>query len=300
MFLIRSSRKFGRWAVALASLSLVSCASLNGSSDEEADEPSVGKVPDFLLSGGGMDDGVGTPIGRDASASGLDFSGLAFTDPDNPDKPIPELDQMFSEVTRDDWDDYFTRAKETAIREEKPMLLWFTDSERSPLCKRLENEVWRSNEFKKLADDRIVRVRFDFNLPKSETKKRNYLKAMKKQYKALGLPTVVILTADGQFVHQERGYVKGQSEFYYQQLKFRIEQAEQKYAADKARLKAQGYRNWKSRDGRTSLFAKPVGLKNGYLRLQRMDRERTTVKLEELSRADRQWVEEQVEKLGNR
>ncbi len=88
----------------------------------------------------------GTPV-KPGSNSQADIFGITpqedivFTDPDNPDAGIPELANLMSAPKRGPWEDSITIARQEAVREGKPMLLWFTDSSKSPMCKALSQEL---------------------------------------------------------------------------------------------------------------------------------------------------------------
>lgn len=292
-----------RWINHLIVLGLIfvvtSCGmmkSLNGSGESDNKRSNSGAFAGLPAEAQISRSGGGQALGGAQRLEKQDFSNLVFTDPDNPDKPIPELDQVFEADIVDGWFESYTEAKDAAIKNQRPLILLFTKTEGSPNCAHLEREVWKNEKFKAWADKELVLVKFDLSfggtLLGEAARKRRYVEGLKKQYKALGVPTVVVLTADGQYVHRETGYVKGRTEFYLDQLKFRVEQAQGEYLATRERYKKRGFRDWRSAKG-TTLFAKLLLYRDGKLLLERLDKERVVVEERLLDKENRDWIAEQ-------
>nr|MCU0752760.1 thioredoxin family protein [Akkermansiaceae bacterium] len=119
---------------------------------------------------------------------------------------------------RGPWEQSESVAKRLAVREGKPILIWFTDSARSPMCKALSEELFKNPEFEQWASEKIIRLRVDANvvvddpdlsLGEKETRLvelKRYVARMKKQYKVLGQPVMVMLNPAGEVIGRYRGY----------------------------------------------------------------------------------------------
>lgn len=240
---------------------------------------------------------------------------IVFTDPDNPDASLPELSSILTTAPkkRGPWEESETIAKKRAAREGKPLLIWFTDSARSPLCKALEQEVFNRPDFKKWASDRVVRLRIDTNIATSEyvndpdislgekesrrVEVINYAKRLKKQYKALGHPFVITLHPNGGVIGRYPGYSRGQSDFYWGRLKQDVEVSTLAHQEWRGKLEQKGYREWNDRHDR-SIFAKLAGYKDGTLILIEPDGTRCKTHESKLAKEDRDWIDEQKRRRG--
>ena len=91
-------------------------------------------IPPHLRAGRG---GPGAAGGASVSASvaipgATPEEDIVWTDPDDPDSEIPELDSLLAKPARGPWEQSEAVARRRAVREGKCMLIWFTDSQRSP------------------------------------------------------------------------------------------------------------------------------------------------------------------------
>ena len=137
----------------LACVLLASCAKLGLGSKPEPVTPAAAaeSVPPMLRAGTHDE---GTPVKPPTSAGTLQLTpeeDIVFTDPDNPDSNLPELSTLLSAAPkrRGPWEQSETIAKRRAAREGKPLLIWFTDSARSPMCKALNEELLSTPHFEK-------------------------------------------------------------------------------------------------------------------------------------------------------
>ena len=89
------------------------------------------------------------------------------------------------------WHTDMSKASEFAIKEKKPLLMFFTGSDWCGWCIRLQNEVFKTDEFKKWANENVVLVELDF--PK-RTPQDDNIKAQNRQlqsmFKVRGYPTI--------------------------------------------------------------------------------------------------------------
>jgi thioredoxin-related protein len=118
----------------------------------------------------------------------------------------------WSQLSRADgleWLGELETAKERANQEKKFILLCFTGSDWCPACKRLKSEVFDQPEFADFARSKFVMVEADF--PRYKPIGHLQLqanKALEKSFRVSSVPTVVVLTPDGQEIHR-LGYVPG-------------------------------------------------------------------------------------------
>ena len=307
-------RRFLPWLFA-AAVALSSCARLGlGHHPKPA-----AKTSDF---GGSGASGIppqlrakakegGTPVtpGGNApkSASPLHFTpeeDIVFTDPDNPDAKLPELSSLLPAPKRGPWEISETIAKQRAAREGKPLLIWFTDSARSPMCKALAQELFATPAFEQWASEKLIRLRIDaqqqvtdpdLSLDEKGTQLveiKDYVTRLKKQYKALGYPSVFLLNPSGEVIGRYRGYKRGEAEYFWGQLKHGEAVSTTAYQGWRSGLENKGYREWHDRKDR-KVFAKPTAYANGMVTLIEPDGTRSRTHENQLSDQDRAWLAEQ-------
>ena len=229
---------------------------------------------------------------------------IMWTDPDKMDQSIPELQKLLAGPKREVWCKDETEAKRLAIREGKCVLIWFTDSVRSPLCKHLSEELFGQAEFGDWARDHTIRLMVDQSSLMARGEKydkevtaQDYVETMKKKYKALGAPTVIILSPQGELLGKYRGYTKGQSEFFWGQLKHSVSVGESEYQSWMKKLEKQGYRRWHDKRDRT-LVARLVSYQKGEMVMVEPDGNRFRTKESSLSSEDQDWIIEEKKKRG--
>ena len=234
---------------------------------------------------------------------------IVYTDPDNPDATIPELSTLLSSAKRGPWEDSETIAKLRSVREGKPLLIWFTDSMSSPMCKALTQELFSTNDFGSWASEKLVRLRVDANvkisdpdldLGSSEDRRvtvRNYNAALKKRYKVMGYPSLILLSPSGEVVGRYRGYKRGEADFLWGQIKHAEAVAAESYKGWRSGLEKKGYREWQDRKQR-KIFARLTSYSKGTLTFIEPDGTRSRTLEETLSDKDRAWITEQ-KKLRN-
>ena len=223
-------------------IALTSCAKLGIGGDENKGSRATSPFGETgippQLRGNGRDSGIPVVSGGNAPGAhaGVPFTAeedIVFTDPDNPESSLPELSTLLSAAPkrRDPWEESETIAKKRAAREGKPLLIWFTDSARSPMCKALSQELFSTPDFNQWASEKLIRLRIDANLSVKDpnltmdeentrrTDVKNYVTRLKKQYKVLGHPSVLMLNPNGEVIGRYRGYKRGDADYLWGQIK---------------------------------------------------------------------------------
>ena len=194
-------------------------------------------------------------------------------------------------------------AREIAAGEGKPMLVWFTSTMqgRSPLCRYLSAELFSTPDFESWAEEKLVRLRLDFNVKgdneDEELRKKAYLEALKKRYKANGLPMVLVMAPDGTVTGRYKGYKRGGAAFYFGRLKSAVEAAERHQESWVKKMERKGYRTWTGRKG-NKIFARLLRYLEGELLLVEPDGRKFRASEKNLSDEDRLWIASQKSKRG--
>lgn len=234
---------------------------------------------------------------------------IIFTNPDDPDSSLVELSSILVAPTRGPWETDAAVARKRAMREGKPLLIWFTDSARSPLCKVLSAELFSTADFDQWASSRLVRLRIDANYNLTEpglsmderdnqvVLQKNTVTELKKRYNILGQPFVILLRPDGEVVGRYRGFKRGEAAYFWGLIKQGEIVASTAHAAWRADMEAKGYREWSDRRGR-KVFARLVSYLEGRLILVEPDGTRARTTEGTLSDVDRSWIREQKQLRG--
>ena len=235
---------------------------------------------------------------------------IVFTDPDATDADSPELSEILRKSEkRDGWELSETVAKKRAAREGKPVLVWFTDSKVSPMCKALSQELFSTPDFEKWAMEHVIRLRVDANqslddealsLDQRETMRvdvRRYVSELKKRYRVMGSPSLFMLNPSGEIIGRYRGYKRGQAEFLWGQLKHALEVSNRVHEERKQSLASKGYRDWTGRDGR-KVFARLIRYRDGNLQLVEPDGTLCETRVGKLSDEDQAWIEARKHERG--
>jgi thioredoxin-related protein len=313
------------WLPLAITVSLVSCAKL-GIGSHKTDKPGSNAaapspfgptgIPPALRPKGGDNGTPVAPGGNAAAPSNITpEEDIVFTDPDNPEANLPELSALLSSAPkrRSPWEESENVAKQRASREGKPLLIWFTDSKNSPMCKALAQDLFSTPDFDKWASEKLIRLRIDANVAGSSfvndkdislgdkesrmVEVRTYATRLKKQYKVLGYPSLILLNPSGEVIGRYRGYKRGQADYTWGLLKQGEAVSANTYQQWRAALEKKGYREWKDRKER-KVLAKLVSYSNGILILIEPDGTRCRTDESKLSDDDRAWITEQ-KKLRN-
>ncbi len=239
-------------------------------------------------------------------------SDIVYIDPDNPESSLAQLSTLLEAPKRGPWEQSETIAKRRAAREGKPILIWFTNSANSAMCKALSQELLATSEFGAWATDHLVRLKIDMNLEASlndpditldqkEAKRidvANYNTDIKKRYKVQGHPTLVMLNSSGEVVGKYTGYSRGESKELWGRMKHAQAVSVSAYKNWKANLESKGYREWSDRKGRKVLAKLIHYAKDGTLTLTEPDGTKSQTPETNLSDQDRSWIAEQKKLRG--
>ncbi len=242
---------------------------------------------------------VSSDSGIPASIPDIPDEELVWTDPDNPDENLGTVEQAFTKPVKDDWQLSYNAAQRLAYAEGKPLLIWFTNSRMSPICKRLDTEVLSTHEFKNWSEDHVVKLRVDLspNEPsrKLRDKKVKYAQALRKKFGISGNPTMLVLDLHGQAFGRYRGYSKGEGAYYLGRLKQAAQTVNEDYFQWYPKMKQRGYRKWKGRNG-VELFAKLLRYEEGRLQVVEPNGRKTIITESNLSAKDRAWIAQQKQR----
>lgn len=234
---------------------------------------------------------------------------LIFTDPDNPNANLPELSTILENKKRGPWEASEAIAKQRSVSEGKPLLIWFTNSMNSPMCLALSQELFSQHEFGDWASEKIVRLRVDqsakledddLGLDQQMTQEINikqYVEKLRKKYKVLGTPTLIMTKPNGDVILRRSGYKRGDSKFVLGQIQHAEAVSLNSHKAWKKSLEGKGYRDWNDRKGR-KVFAKMVNYSKGTLTFIEPSGRRSRTSESALSDQDRQWIVEQKKLRG--
>ncbi len=300
-------RRFLPWCLCLA-VALGSCAKTGKVVQGEQPNP-TGLTGAPLIRSKNSDAGVAVTPGGNLPGKPLPSgitpeADILYTDPDHPEAGIPELATLLAAPKRGPWEESVTIAKQRSAREGKPLLIWFTDSQSSPMCKALSQDLFSTSEFGNWATDKLVRLRVDANvvaddpgLTLDEKNERlvvlkHYAADLKKRYKVMGYPSLIMLSPSGEVVGRYRGYKRGDAEFLWGQLKHAEAVSTEAYKGWRTGLENKGYREWQDRKER-KVFARLTSYSNGTLTLIEPDGTRSRTQEATLSDKDRAWIAEQ-------
>lgn len=279
--------------------------------DEQKAFGDTGIPPQLRARGTAGDTGDGafpvTPGGNRSPGGPLNFTpmeDIVFTNPDNPDAQLPELADLLAAPKAKSWEESDTVARRRSAREGKPLLIWFTSTQNSPMCKALNEELFSTSDFEKWAGEKLVRLRVDdtarvsdpdLSLDEARTREidiRTYASDLKKRYKVMGHPTLILLNPSGEVIGRYVGYNRGSAEFTWGLIKHGESVSTRAFTSWRAGLEKKGYREWQDRRGR-SVFAKLVAYTKGELILIEPDGSRSRTHEDKLCDADRAWIAEQ-------
>ena len=289
---------------------LASCSKSGpGANSLPATPPSIpGAVPPVIRSPG---QDTGTRVRPGPAVQLTPEEDIVFTDPDNPEASLPELSTLLATAPRrrGPWEQSETIAKRRAAREGKPLLIWFTDSARSPMCKALSQELFSNPDFEAWAAEKLVRLRVDTNVVVDDpdislgekenrlVEVRAYVTRIKRQYKILGHPVMLMLNPSGEVLGTYRGYKRGEADYKWGLIKQAEAASAHSHQAWRKSLEKKGYREWRDRQDR-KVFAKLINYSKGTLTLIEPDGTRSRTHENKLSDDDRAWLAEQKRMRG--
>lgn len=268
-------------------------------------------IPPQLRARGPAGDSAGTPVAApevtpEIASRITPEQEISFTNPDDPDGGIPEMSAVIRKQVRESplWERSEGVARRRASREGRPLLIWFTDSARSPMCKALAQELFDQPDFKAWSKEHLICLKVDDNidvkdpdlsLDEEETRRtdlRNYAARLKKQYKVLGQPDLVLVHPSGNVIGRYRGYRRGEADYTWGLIKQGEAAFSHTHREWRKGMEKKGYRDWSDRSGR-KVFARLVRYAGGTLVLVEPDGTLCRTREEKLSDGDRAWIAEQ-------
>jgi len=208
------------------------------------------------------------------------------------------------------WVSSYQEARRESMREGKPLLIWFTKtgSPGSPMCARLQREVFAKADFEKWAKEKLVRLKIDATGGKREvdefgqltgsvTARRKYAERLKKQFDVLGYPTLVVLQPDGAVYTRERGFSRGGKSELWGKLKNAALTIDHNHGVWERKMAKRGYRKWMGMNDEV-VFAKLTRYYKGNLWLTEPDGNLIKTSQKYLSKNDRGWIIAEKEKRG--
>ena len=122
-----------------------------------------------------------------------------------------------------EWLTNFDTAKETAVKQNKYILLNFSGSDWCGPCIKLKKEVFESVAVSELAQGKLVLVRADFprskknQLPKEQI---THNEMLAEKYNPSGkFPLTLLLSSDGKVIKEWDGYLFGSQDKFMEELK---------------------------------------------------------------------------------
>lgn len=243
-----------------------------------------------------------TPLNASDTGQLYSEESIVWADED-PTKPMEALDELWEREPQDSWYESYSEAMRISRKEGKPVLLWFTNMRSNTASKALMDEVFSQAKFEEWANESVICLRIDSNVQDGDAdrreRKRDYVRKLRKRYKVMGAPVVLMLSPRGTQFGKYRGYKKGDPLFYFGRLKSGYRNAMEDYGNWREEYESKGYRVWHDHKGR-KVFAKPISLKDGVLMLKDPEGKRSKTSLKKLSAEDRAWVQDYVEKKKRR
>lgn len=127
-----------------------------------------------------------------------------------------EVEDTKAELTISlNWQSSFEDAVKKAKKEKKPILIYFTGSDWCGPCIRLEKDLFATNKFKKISDNKLVLYKADFprntDLVAPENRKIN--KELSHRYAQTSFPTMIIINEKGEVLGRKNGSYM--TEYYF-------------------------------------------------------------------------------------
>lgn len=119
---------------------------------------------------------------------------------------------VFSQPNTLKWYTNYNEVNKQAVKDNKPVLLFFHGSDWCPPCIKMQKEVFDDNVFIEFASSEILFLNVDFPYkPKLSDSQLAHNKELKKKFGlpdefSQGFPQVVIIDPTGKVLYQEKGY----------------------------------------------------------------------------------------------
>ncbi|MBE6419563.1 MAG: hypothetical protein E7031_05465 [Akkermansiaceae bacterium] len=225
---------------------------------------------------------------------------IIWTDPDNLEESEAEINAVFEKrLQGNGWLNNYGKALKLSRRQGLPIIIWFHDSITSPKSKELGRTLLETPEFDAYCEGRVIRIKIDSGaaIDDSPGKSSRYsLSAINRLAGKYGIdrrPGVVVISPHGGKVTAR---INGMGDYLYDiqtEIEAGVEKAEADYKAYKQKLKAKGYREWTSRKGNSTIFAKLMRFdeKNNFVYLKDPGGKVTKTRLESFSADDISYLD---------
>lgn len=299
-----------------ASLLLGSCSLFDSTPDAPA-TPATPATPDsaaaaydaYVAAGGSVDArtfNVNSPEDLARIDNGVEGE-VFFTNPDDPDQEIAGITEAFeNKRTGQRWIPNYVQGLRFSRRKGLSVIIWFHDSSISPKSKLVGRELLNTPQFLDWCKDRVICICLDAGSgmtdlqgdSKSNDNFRN-IASIQRRYNLKKKPSFVVMSANGKIVKTIDGYddyIGGLES----DLKSSIEAADKIYAQYLKELSAKGFREWRSKDGQKTLFAKLTRFddKNDMLYLKEHTGRQIKIHESEFHNSDVDYIENNIRKGG--
>ncbi len=264
----------------------------------------AGFMGNTLLPGANNPDAINMKVTSEADLKKVegstDESEIIWTDPDNLDESMAELNAVFEKKRQGNgWLNNYGQALKLSRRQGLPLIIWFHDSITSPKSKELGRVLLETKKFDAYCEDRVIRMKIDSGAAIDDTpgKSTRYsLSSINRLASKYGIdrrPGIVVISPHGGKVTAR---INGMSDYVYDvhtEIEAGVEKAEADYKAYKKELKAKGYREWTERRGKATIFAKLMRFdeKNNYVYLKEPGGKVTKTRLESFSKEDISYLD---------
>lgn len=229
---------------------------------------------------------------------------IVYTDPDaeNPEDVVPELRELLESRSEDGpWGRSITQVFREARKQDRPVLIWFNDSGNPMSSRAISEDLFGRQDFETWADETFVRLQVDAEvgskLDDEGARKADFVENLKKHYKVMGYPTLLVLTPAGEVIGRYRGYKRGQWEYKWAQLRQGAFLAAKSHEEWKKKMERKGYRTWSDPLGR-KFFARLIAYRDGEVVLMEPDGTRARTREHRLSVEDQDWIAAEKRKRG--
>lgn len=146
-------------------------------------------------------------------------------------------------------------ALRAARAQDRPLVIWFCNTQAGPLDNQLGSQVLQRPETQKVLSEKAVGLKIDF--ANDTTRKSSYYQSFRKRYKITGYPTLVFVQPDGAEASRQFGYSPSTAEARVQNFERAAVKAGEAWKNRKIELGKIGFCHWTDRDGR-KFFAKAL------------------------------------------
>jgi thioredoxin-related protein len=227
---------------------------------------------------------------------------LIFTDPDNPEASLEEINSINAKkMPENTWQQSETIAKKLAFSQGKPLLIWFNQSANNPICLQIQNELFSSKEFSTWAKENTIRLLIDQNVTLEDSKLsmdekyskiyaiQNYNKALAKKYDVIAYPSILMLKPNGEVILRHRKYKSGNARFLLGTLQNAADIVKREHEQWKIKMTQQGYREWENQEGK-KYFGKLLHVKDNIATFTEPDGTISKTHIDNLNNHSKQYL----------